>query len=133
MLCVYSFLLSQNLFLKFGNAPRRSEFVPMLLHRRQPACTDLPGSPHPLPPSSRTTVHDRGTLITRLGNKARRDGHVGPGEGASVWREERVFREITPCFMTHTDTQAHSFTLCRFRCTSFMDHLESFHSKSLKN
>ena len=51
-------------------------------------------------------MSDRGTLITRLGNKARRDGHVGPG-GQASGGTERVFREITPCFMTHTDTQAH--------------------------
>ncbi len=39
------------------------------------------------PSSSETTVCDRGTLITGLGNKARRDGHVGPGGQASAGRK----------------------------------------------
>lgn len=40
-----------------------------------------------LPSTMGTTVCDRGTLITGLGNKARRDGHVGPGGQVSGGRK----------------------------------------------
>lgn len=41
-----------------------------------------------------------------LGNKVRRDGHIGPGGQVSEGKRV-VFREITPCFMTHADKNIH--------------------------
>lgn len=66
--------------------PRRVHpaFRLLLLCWQSPVCTALSWF---LPSSQGTTVCDRGTLITGLGNKARRDGHVGPGGHASTGRK----------------------------------------------
>lgn len=67
--------------------------------------------------SSSGTICDRGTLITTLGNKVRRDGHIGPG-GQVCEGKRGVFREITLCFMTHTEKK-HTFKLTGFICATF--------------
>lgn len=64
--------------------------------------------------SSGTIICDRGTLITMLGNKVRKDG---PGGQVSEGKRE-VFREITPCFTAHTDKKQ-TFQLAGFICATF--------------
>lgn len=82
-------------------------------------------------PFSGTTACDRGTLITGLGNKAKRDGHVGPGGQVSGGRKGCLGKSHHALWYTLIH-KPHFFTLTASDVSSLMHRTESFHCRRKK-
>lgn len=89
---------------------------------RQPVSTALSWF---IPPSRGATVCDRGTLITGLGNKARRDGHVGPGGQVSGGRKGCLGKSHHA--LRHTLIHKRAFALAALGATPFTHGAERSH------